>query len=304
MAEKVSLLVATRGRTTELKRLLQSLVVQTYRNFEVIIVDQNQDDRTVPIVQEFSGRLPLQHVRSATHGHAAANNVALRMCSGDLITFPDDDCWYPSDLLCRIVSMFRDHPEWDGITGRETANSLVLTSPRFDDHSGKISLDNIWRRHISFSMFFRAPSLSGLCFDERLGVGAGTIWGAGEETEFLLQFMKRGNFVQYDPTIVIYHPDFGQGPYTMAAIAKARRYGMGMGRLLRIHRFPADLTIRYFVRPLLGGAYTLLRCKPRKAVYHWSIFLGRVTGWLISTFFPQPQVQPGVPLAGCKVSQR
>jgi glycosyltransferase involved in cell wall biosynthesis len=284
MTKMVSLLVATCGRTSELKRLLQSLVLQTYQTFEVIIVDQNRDDRTVPVIQEFADRLRLQHVRSASRGHAAANNVGLRLCAGDLVTFPDDDCWYPADLLQRIVDMFDAHPEWDGITGRESANLEPYKTGRFDNQPGRINLNNIWRRHISFTMFFRAPAVHSLFFDEGMGPGAGTIWGSGEETEFLLQILKRDCFVQYDPTVVIFHPDFGNGPYNLAAIAKARRYGMSMGRLLQAHPFSAALRIKYFLRPFFGGAYTLLRGRPRKAVYHWSIFIGRATGWLVSAF--------------------
>ena len=72
------------------------------------------------------------------------------------------------------------------------------------------------------------------------------------------------------------------GPYTMAAITKARRYGMGMGRILQAHGFSASITLKCLCRPLLGGAYTFILGRPRKAIYHWSIFVGRTAGWIIS----------------------
>jgi hypothetical protein len=134
-------------------------------------------------------------------------------------------------------------------------------------------------------------------------MGAETIWGSGDETDFLLQFIKRGCVVQYDPSVAVYHPDWGQGPYTMAAIKKARRYGMGMGRVLQTHRFPAWVTLKSFARPLLGGAYTLILGKPRKAVYHWSIFLGRTTGWMVSLISTQVELKRNS-LAERKVSFR
>ena len=117
------------------------------------------------------------------------------------------------------------------------------------------------------------------------------IWGSGEETDFLLHFIKRGCFVRYEPSLMVYHPDWGQGPYTLAAIAKARRYGMGMGRILQTHGFSASVTLKYIARPLLGGAYTLMLGKPKKAVYHWAIFVGRTGGWMLSLLSSRDQTQ-------------
>ena len=284
MARTVSLIVATRRRTRELIRLLDSLVAQTNHGFDVIIVDQNDDERVLSLLENYGQKLNLRHIRSATHGHAAANNVGLRICEGDIVGFPDDDCWYAPDVLQRVVGMFNAHPEWHGISGSEAPTGSALINHRFDQEAGAVTLSNVWRRHISFSTFYRRQDLAGLLYDESLGIGAETIWGSGEETEFLLQFMKRGCFVQYEPSLMVYHPDWGQGPYTLAAIAKARRYGMGMGRILQTHKFPAPLTLKYLARPLLGGAYTLVLGKPAKAVYHWAIFCGRTGGWVLSLF--------------------
>jgi hypothetical protein len=149
-------------------------------------------------------------------------------------------------------------------------------------------------------MFFRAASLGGLFYDERLGIGAETIWGSGEETEFLLQAMKLGCFVQYEPSVAVFHLDWGQGPYTVTVIKKARRYGMGMGRILYAHDFPASLTLKYFCRPLLGGAYTLLLGRPRKTVYHWSIFVGRTTGWFVSLISSYDRAGRAIPRLNAK----
>ena len=66
------------------------------------------------------------------------------------------------------------------------------------------------------------------------------------------------NFVQYEPSLTVYHPDWGQGPYTLAAIKKARRYGMGMGRVLQTHEFPASVTLKYFSLVLFWAA--LISC--------------------------------------------
>jgi glycosyltransferase involved in cell wall biosynthesis len=48
---ELSLIIATLGRTLELDRLMATLVNQSFKNFEIIIVDQNADDRLNYIVQ-------------------------------------------------------------------------------------------------------------------------------------------------------------------------------------------------------------------------------------------------------------
>jgi glycosyltransferase involved in cell wall biosynthesis len=300
IAKRVSLIAATRWRTKEVRRLLDSLVDQTYQVFDVIVVDQNDDNRLQSLLAEYDTRLTIKHVRSRAFGKAAANNVGLRVCDGDIVAFPDDDCWYAPDLLRRVVDMFEAHPEWDGISGCEASTDPVAKRKRFDQEAGQVTRQNIWRRHISFALFFRAASLGGLFYDERLGIGAETIWGSGEETEFLLQAMKLGCLVQYEPSVAVFHLDYGQGPYTVTAIKKARRYGMGMGRILYAHDFPALVTLKYFCRPLLGGAYTLLLGRPRKTVYHWSIFVGRTTGWLVSLISSYDRAGRAIPRLNAK----
>jgi glycosyltransferase involved in cell wall biosynthesis len=298
----ISLIVSTRNRTLELKRLLESLVAQTYQAFEVIVVDQNQDDRLTPLLREYCQGLAIEHVRSPILGHAAGINAGLKVCAGDFVGFPDDDCWYAPDLLRRVVDMFGAHPGWHAITGCESPSEHLLRTDRFDQVSGQVTQQNVWRRHISFAAFFRKADIAGLYFDERLGIGAGTIWGSGEETDFLLRFIKRGYYVQYEPSLIFFHPDWGTGPYTLAAITKARRYGMGMGRILQVHGFSARITLKYLYRPLLGGVYTFIVGRPRKAIYHWSIFVGRTGGWIVSLISNQAGSLGADPRLKSKVS--
>ena len=57
---------------------------------------------------------------------------------------------------------------------------------------------------------------------------------------------------------------------------------MGMGRLLHAHDFPASVTLKYLYRPASGRRLHSDAWKGRKAVYHWSVFVGRTTGWVVS----------------------
>ena len=60
-----SLIVTTKDRTRELADLLQSLDRQRFRSFELIVSDQNADDRLLPVLAPFRQQFPLRHIRSA-----------------------------------------------------------------------------------------------------------------------------------------------------------------------------------------------------------------------------------------------
>src|ERR1041385_5452588 len=102
-----TLIVATVGRDGELYRLFETLCAQTHQDFDTVIVDQNQDDRIERLITCYGRRLRLRHVRAEKRRHASANNVGLACAEGELIAFPDDDCWYPADLLERVDRTFR-----------------------------------------------------------------------------------------------------------------------------------------------------------------------------------------------------
>jgi glycosyltransferase involved in cell wall biosynthesis len=267
-----SLVLATVGRDSELYRLFDTLCAQTHKDFDTIIVDQNEDDRIDRLVALYRGSLKLRHIRAKKGGHARANNIGLQYANGELIAFPDDDCWYAADLLERVERMFREHPEIGGFSGREVTG-------RWDSRPGRLNMLNLWKRHISFALFYRRSLIEGLRFDETLGIGAGTRWGSGEETDYLIRAMKRGSAV-YDPSLVLGHPKWAAAPYTEQTRKKARSYAVGMGHVLRMHGYPYHFAAWQCVRPLLGAVLAVGQADIARFKFHMAILSGRAEGWL------------------------
>lgn len=282
-----SILLATLDRTKEVEQFVRSLAAQTVRDFELVVLDQNYDNRLEGILARHSGLFPIRRVPCA-RGHSRAFNIGLAHATGQVIAFPDDDCWYDPDLLEHVARILEAQPEFSGVTGREIVQSGFTCGGRWDAEPGLVARDNIWRRAITFSIFLRRSVAQEYTFDETLGVGSGTPWGAGEETDYLLHILGDGHRLFYDPSLTIWHQG-RSGPYTGQIYAKARSYGMGMGRVLRKHRYPLWSVANHLVRPIGGTLHSLASGHPQKARYHWSIFTGRLEGWMCAPASRQPR---------------
>ena len=123
---KFSLVVATKNRVHEVDRFLRSLTTQVTTQvgenqdvtFEVILVDQNPDDRLSLVVHRYSPLFPLIHLKQETPGTSRARNRGIGLATGDIIAFPDDDCVYPAGFLIQVTDFFEAEPSWEGLAVR------------------------------------------------------------------------------------------------------------------------------------------------------------------------------------------
>lgn len=273
---KISLVLATINRSAELERFMQSLNEQTYRNHEVIIVDQNEDDRLITIIKKYQQVFPILHLRSE-RGLSRARNIGLKHVTGDIVAFPDDDCAYPPDLLRKVTEFFEAHPDIDGLTGRVVAEGGAVSSSRWDKRAGIVTPWNVWRRGISVSIFLRRKVIQTVGdFDPKLGVGAGTPWGSGEETELLIRAIRNGYLIYYEPKITVVHP---QKELDQTSAMRAAAYGQGMGYVLRKHKYPLWFVLSSLIRPVGGSMIALFSLQWQLARYRWATFWGRARGW-------------------------
>jgi glycosyltransferase involved in cell wall biosynthesis len=106
----VSIVLPTYNRAELLGRSIQSVLGQTYRDFELIVVDDGSTDGTVEVVGGFRDRR-IRYVPLARNtGAGAARNVGIRMARGKLLAFQDsDDEWLPSKLA-KQMSAFEHGP--------------------------------------------------------------------------------------------------------------------------------------------------------------------------------------------------
>ena len=273
---RFSLIVATLGRSSEIGALLESLLAQGRDDFEVIIVDQNSDDRVAPVLQPYEARIRITYLRSSIRNANHARNLGLRAAQGEIVTFPDDDCLYPEGVLARVDAAFHAAPALGVLTGPAASPEGGLGSGRWRETSGSIDLTNVWTSVIEFNLFLPRQLMLALGgFDETLGPG--TRWGSAEGNDLVCRAMARGAVAQYDAGLRIIHPD---KRLTEVAVSRAASYGRGLGFVLRRHRVPLSVWFAFLVRPLGGALISLTKLRFHNAAYYAMSFWGRLIGGL------------------------
>jgi len=276
---KFSLVTGTYGRATELQRLFSSLAAQTYKDFELILVDQNEDDRVERQVDDWKARLPIVYLRSPK-GLSRARNVGLAQCSGEIVAFPDDDCWYDPGLLQRVVDRFKATPGLGGLTGMSIDEVGRPSQGRWGTKAGQIDRANIWTSATSYTIFLSAAAARAAGrFNESLGVGSGTRWGAGEEVDFLLRILRQGHTLLYDPGIAVHHPN-PTDEIDERTLRRSRLYNRGFGRVLGINAYPITSVLYLSGRAFARAAVCTMRLDLPGAQYAWIAGSQRLLGWL------------------------
>jgi GT2 family glycosyltransferase len=246
---KVSLVLCTFNRVLEVETFFNSLLAQTYTSFDVIIVDQNQDDRLKAMVEHYQGHFPIQHVH-APPGLSRARNVGLRYARGDVVAFPDDDCEYPRDTLQTVVNLFAQL-RVGGIAGRWQDHDGSCDGVNFDRESGAITLWNATRRVASTALFFSHATIQKVgLFDEEMGVGGR--YGSSEDVDYVLRALKAGIQLYYTPELYIYHPSKKENLDSPDSLRRLSAYGRGSGRLWRKH-YSVAYAFNDASRIILGG---------------------------------------------------
>jgi glycosyltransferase involved in cell wall biosynthesis len=117
---KVSVLIATYNRANLIGRAIQSVLNQTFTDWELIIADDGSTDNTAEVVKKWQRRdSRIKYLRSEHLGRISKiSNFGLRKAKGEyLAVLDDDDYWATSDKLKKQVEFLDKNPEYVGCGG-------------------------------------------------------------------------------------------------------------------------------------------------------------------------------------------
>lgn len=126
---KVSVIVPVYKAEAYLYRCVDSLLVQTFTNFEILLIDDGSPDRSGEICDEYARkdtRVRVFHKENG--GVSSARNLGLKYAQGEWIAFVDSDDWVESDFLevFRILSVDVDMIHC-GLQLEQNRKSLFVT---------------------------------------------------------------------------------------------------------------------------------------------------------------------------------
>lgn len=115
--EPISIITTSKNAAAHIHEYYQSLIHQTYRNFEIVFVDDGSSDGSGPIIQElFKGDQRLKYIGTTSIGRSAALNLALRNASNELCAIADvDDISMPHRLEL-TARYFNDNPTYSCVS--------------------------------------------------------------------------------------------------------------------------------------------------------------------------------------------
>ena len=224
---RASLIVCTRRRPQALLRCLSSLLACPNGLDEVIVVDNDPEaSDLVRQLDEFPG---VVYVRERLPGLSHARNAGIRVATGDIILFTDDDVVVHPEWPVRMIQCF-DDPAVMAATGLVLPAELESDAQaafewdlggfgqgfrpiRYDAEFFAAGRDRgvpVWRIGCGASMAFRRAAFAKVgLFDTRLGAGAS---GCSEDSELWYRLLAAGHVCHYDPSAVVYHYHRGDWP--------------------------------------------------------------------------------------------
>ncbi len=101
----VSVIIPTYNRGYVIESAIESVLAQTHRDFEIIVVDDGSTDDTKQRLSRYAGKI--RCLEGPHRGAAAARNAGIRQARGEFVAFLDsDDIWLP-EKLAKVVDVFQ-----------------------------------------------------------------------------------------------------------------------------------------------------------------------------------------------------
>lgn len=214
----VSIILPTYNRSHFLDNAFQSLLSQTFKEWELIIVDDGSTDNTEKKVKELQSKntFPIRYCKRENGGAALARNTGVPLAKGEFIAFFDSDDYWDADHLSRAISALKKNPSLDWLyfacRRKDFLTGELLLPSTFYTNNQKNPLFSC-ASHKSDDIYFLENEKAALCQIE-VGIDSGLQnsvfrrhifnkfllpnFRVGEDRLFILQILKanfKGAFV-------------------------------------------------------------------------------------------------------------
>ncbi len=244
-----SIIIPLYNRPQEIKELLETLTLQTYKQFEVVVIEDGSVNDAADIIKSFEGKLDVRYFTKVNEGQGFTRNFGFERAKGDYFIVFDSDCLIPENYLQivndRLSTDWLDayggpddaHPSFTAV---QKAISYSMTSP-FTTGGIRGNKKGIGQFHPrSFNM-----GVSRKVWER---VGGFIITRSGEDIEYSIRIHSAGFKIGLIPDAKVYHKrrtNFLQFYKQLHFFGRARInvYKFFPGELKLVHFFPAVFTL-------------------------------------------------------------
>jgi glycosyltransferase involved in cell wall biosynthesis len=155
MTPLVSIVMATKNYARFLPQAVESVLAQTYSDWELLIIDDGSTDDTPAVIQPFLSDRRVRFLRSDQLGQSRAKNLGIGLSRGEYIAFLDaDDIWEPTKLT-KQLAVFREHPDVGLVFTRRSlideSDQPIVTSPTAAPPRGHVLPELVVQNFVCFS---------------------------------------------------------------------------------------------------------------------------------------------------------
>jgi glycosyltransferase involved in cell wall biosynthesis len=209
----LSVLLCTRNRGEKIRNAVDSILGNTFTDFELLVVDQSTDGKTLDVMVTY--RDPrIRYMHTDTVGLSRSRNIAIRSSKAEIIVFTDDDCICDTGWLAAITGEYNSDPTIMGVYGRVLpygkepegmiCHCLIDSPERRTVNSAVIPYEILGHGN---NMSFRKEVFRrvGLYIES---LGAGTWMKGGEDTDLVYRALRARMKLAYSPNPLVYHDNW------------------------------------------------------------------------------------------------
>ena len=155
---KISIIIPVYNVEPFIERCLKSVAEQSYKNIEVIIIDDCSPDNSMALAETFISNSPQKNIFRIIHhkengGLSAARNTGIKASKGDYLFFLDSDDYLPSDAI-DVLAQKSHKGKADFIVGNYTIKGLQRNTPKLKLDDCTLSSKNLIQKSFKERLFF------------------------------------------------------------------------------------------------------------------------------------------------------
>ncbi len=224
-----SVIIPTRGRDECVRQTLRDLAAQSFRDFDIWLVDQN--DKPLVGLAADSGQCALHHELMAPLGSHAGRNQAIFQTAADVCIFVDDDVRMERDFLAAYAKAYRSDAKLACISGRVVQPRDGFTAVQME-RMGAPARYNKWTGTVSGNFVGSSAALVEHVHECNFSARTAALRAIGgfneefqgnayfEGADLALRLIDAGNEIEYRPEIALTHLQEGAGGNRVADKAR------------------------------------------------------------------------------------